>query len=54
LIINSKDLIKLLSLALEIDLLDKVAIVKDKVVISFKILILIIYKEAIKFLYKAE
>jgi hypothetical protein len=52
LLISSKDLIKLLDLALEVSLLDKAAIIKDKVVVGSRASILIIYKKAIKSLYK--
>jgi hypothetical protein len=52
LLINSKDLIELLDLVLEVGLLDKAAIVKDKITAGFKASILIIYKKAIKSLYR--
>jgi hypothetical protein len=51
--ISSKDLIKLLSLALEVGLLDKAAIVKDKAAAGSRVSISIIYKEAAESLYRA-
>jgi hypothetical protein len=54
LLISFKDLIELLVLALEVGLLDKAVIVKNKIAIGFRVLILIIYKEAAEFLYKVR
>jgi hypothetical protein len=52
LLISSKDLIKLLGLALEVGLLDKAVIIKDKVAVGSRVLISIIYKEAAESLYR--
>jgi hypothetical protein len=52
LLISSKDLIELLGLALEVGLLDKAAIVKNKAAVGSKALISITYKEAAESLYK--